>query len=76
MRQAGPLRRETRQAPGQPGLLTILCFRPEVLYEMLKENQKQESFEFGRDIIPMMMERKLQGVRIQVCGLLGIYQDH
>lgn len=37
--------------------LTILCFRPQVLYEMLAENQKQNSYEFGRDIIPMMMER-------------------
>ncbi len=45
--------------------LTILCFRPEVLYEMLRENQKQKSFEFGRDIIPMMMERnfKVYGYR-------------
>lgn len=37
--------------------LTILCFRPQALYEMLAENQKQESYEFGRDIIPMMMQR-------------------
>lgn len=38
--------------------LTILCFRPEVLYEMLAENQKQKSYEFGRDIIPAMMQRR------------------
>jgi glucose-1-phosphate adenylyltransferase len=37
--------------------LTILCFRPQVLYEVLAENQKQDSYEFGRDIIPMMMKR-------------------
>ncbi len=40
--------------------LTILCFRPEVLYEVLKENQSASSYEFGRDIIPMMMERNMK----------------
>lgn len=39
--------------------LTVYCFRPEVLYEILKENQKNQSYEFGRDIIPMMMENRL-----------------
>ena len=39
--------------------LTVLCFRPEVLYEILKENQSASSYEFGRDIIPMMMERNM-----------------
>jgi len=39
--------------------LTVLCFKPHVLYEMLAANQEQDSgsYEFGRDIIPMMMER-------------------
>lgn len=37
--------------------LTILCFKPQVLYDMLAENQDQESYEFGRDIIPEMMKR-------------------
>ena len=40
--------------------LTVLCFRPEVLYEVLKENQSASSYEFGRDIIPMMMERNMK----------------
>ena len=40
--------------------LTVLCFRPEVLYEVLKENQSNSSYEFGRDIIPMMMERNMK----------------
>jgi glucose-1-phosphate adenylyltransferase len=35
--------------------LTVLCFKPEVLYAMLEENQAKVSFEFGRDIIPAMM---------------------
>jgi glucose-1-phosphate adenylyltransferase len=38
--------------------LTILCFRPQVLYDMLAENQKQDSYEFGRDIIPSMMRHR------------------
>ena len=50
---------------GNLASLTILCFRPEVLYEMLEENQRSSSYEFGRDIIPMMMERnfKVYGYR-------------
>ena len=45
--------------------LTILCFKPEVLYDVLGENQEDESYEFGRDIIPMMMKRhfKVYGYR-------------
>ncbi len=38
--------------------LTILCFRPEVLYDMLAVNQDNGSYEFGRDIIPLMMKEK------------------
>jgi len=43
---------------GRLASLTILCFKPDVLYTMLAENQKNDSFEFGRDVIPMMMQRK------------------
>jgi glucose-1-phosphate adenylyltransferase len=36
--------------------MTIFCFKPEVLYETLAANIKEdESYEFGRDIIPRMM---------------------
>ncbi|WP_319549487.1 sugar phosphate nucleotidyltransferase [Desulfogranum marinum] len=38
--------------------LTVYCFRPEVLYDVLRENQQNESYEFGRDIIPLMMKQK------------------
>jgi len=38
--------------------LTVLCFRPEVLYCALEENHGKDSYEFGRDIIPMLMEQK------------------
>ncbi len=37
--------------------LTVYCFRPEALYDVLTENQQDDSYEFGRDIIPMMMKR-------------------
>lgn len=50
---------------GNLASLTILCFRPEVLYAMLEANQKQVSFEFGRDIIPLMLAQgcKVYGYR-------------
>ncbi len=38
--------------------LTVLCFRPNVLFDVLKKNQENGSYEFGRDIIPMMMREK------------------
>ncbi|MFV0438245.1 MAG: glucose-1-phosphate adenylyltransferase family protein [Desulfopila sp.] len=41
--------------------LTVLCFKPEVLYKMLDRNQEESSYEFGRDIIPAMME---EGYRV------------
>ncbi len=38
--------------------LTVYCFRPAVLFEVLKKNQEGESYEFGRDIIPNMMQQQ------------------
>ena len=35
--------------------LTVLVFQPEVLYAALEENQQNDSFEFGRDIIPALL---------------------
>lgn len=46
---------------GEWSSLTVLCFKPEVLYRVLEENQADESFEFGHDIIPRLMR---QGSRI------------
>ncbi len=37
--------------------LTLFCFKPAVLMEVLARNQNAESYEFGRDIIPMMMQQ-------------------
>ena len=38
--------------------LTVLCFRPNVLFDALKKNQASDSYEFGRDIIPMLMREQ------------------
>ena len=35
--------------------LTVLVFEPEVLYQALEENQESDSFEFGNDIIPLLL---------------------
>jgi len=43
---------------GRWASLTVFCFRPAVLFEVLKKNQKGDSYEFGRDIIPMMMREQ------------------
>jgi glucose-1-phosphate adenylyltransferase len=41
--------------------LTVLIFKPEILFKALHENQVSDSFEFGKDIIPQLMK---QGKRI------------
>jgi glucose-1-phosphate adenylyltransferase len=51
--------------------LTILCFKPEVLYAMLKENQQHDSYEFGRDIIPMMMRKNYRVFGFKFRGYWG-----
>jgi len=43
---------------GRWASLTVFCFRPSVLFEVLKKNQQGNSYEFGRDIIPMMMRER------------------
>lgn len=40
--------------------LTVLCFRPNVLFDALKKNQENDSYEFGRDIIPMLMRERFK----------------
>jgi len=47
--------------------LTVFCFRPAVLAEVLKKNQENTSYEFGRDIIPMMMAQnyKVHGYKFR-----------
>ena len=38
--------------------LTIYLFKPSVLTTVLKKNAAGDSHEFGRDIIPKMIEKK------------------
>ena len=47
--------------------LTVLCFKPKVLMEALRQNQTGDSYEFGRDVIPMMMrqDRKVYGYKFR-----------
>ncbi len=60
------------EKPEQPEFnwasLTVFCFKPQVLYEVLEQNiQEDESFEFGRDIIPRMMKdnRRVYGFKFK-----------
>ncbi len=50
---------------GEWSSLTVLCFKPEVLYQALEENQEDESYEFGRNIIPRLLEqnKKIYGYK-------------
>ncbi len=57
------------EKPGKPeadwASLTVLVFKPEILYRALEENQQTGSFEFGRDIIPHLLEagKKVYGYK-------------
>lgn len=51
--------------------LTVLCFKPEVLYKLLGWNQQDQSHEFGRDIVPMMMELGYRVYGYKFCGYWG-----
>ncbi|MFH1217177.1 MAG: sugar phosphate nucleotidyltransferase [Pseudomonadota bacterium] len=48
--------------------LTVFCFKPKVLLDVLTVNAREdESFEFGRDIIPRMLyeQRKVYGFKFR-----------
>jgi len=52
--------------------MTVLCFKPEVLYRALEQNQESDSYHFGRDIIPMLVAQqncKVYGYKF--CGYWG-----
>ncbi len=51
--------------------LTVLCFKPEILYKVLAENQEDVSYEFGRDIIPRMMRAGYRVYGYKFCGYWG-----
>lgn len=58
------------EKPAEPAFnwasITVYCFKPSVLYEALEANAREDvSFEFGRDIIPRLMEagRRVYGFK-------------
>lgn len=51
--------------------LTVLCFKPGVLYKVLEENQKSSSYEFGRDIIPMLIRNNYKVYGYKFHGYWG-----
>lgn len=61
-----------REKPDRPKFnwasLTVFCFKPKVLLDVLALNAREdESFEFGRDIIPRMMyeQRRVYGFKFR-----------
>ncbi|MFZ5759382.1 MAG: glucose-1-phosphate adenylyltransferase family protein [Thermodesulfobacteriota bacterium] len=61
-----------REKPDRPKFnwasLTVFCFKPKVLLDVLTLNAREdESFEFGRDIIPRMMyeQRRVYGFKFR-----------
>lgn len=51
--------------------LTVLCFKPEMLYRVLEKNQEETSFEFGRNIVPEMMASGCRVYGYKFCGYWG-----
>jgi glucose-1-phosphate adenylyltransferase len=59
--------------------LTVLIFKPEILYMALHENQMSDSFEFGRDIIPQLMKqgKKIYGYKYKgYWGYTGTIEEY
>ncbi len=61
-----------KEKPARPkynwASLTVFCFKPETLLDVLTTNAREdESFEFGRDIIPRMMfeQRRVYGYKFK-----------
>lgn len=51
--------------------MTVLCFKPEVLYHALKKNQEGDSYHFGKDIIPMLIAENYKVYGYKFCGYWG-----
>jgi glucose-1-phosphate adenylyltransferase len=51
--------------------MTILCFKPEVLYRALEKNQEGDSYHFGKDIIPMLIEQNFKVYGYKFSGYWG-----
>jgi glucose-1-phosphate adenylyltransferase len=63
------------EKPDQPestwASMTVLCFKPEVLYEALKKNQEGNSYHFGKDIIPVLLKENCRVYGYKFCGYWG-----
>jgi len=51
--------------------MTVLCFKPEILYRFLEKNQEGNSYHFGKDIIPMMIEQNCKVFGYKFRGYWG-----
>jgi glucose-1-phosphate adenylyltransferase len=51
--------------------MTVLCFKPEVLYRALEKNQESDSYHFGKDIIPLLIEQNFKVYGYKFCGYWG-----
>jgi len=52
--------------------VTVYCFRPRVLYEVLAANAREDnSYEFGRDIIPRLMKERKRVYGFKFRGYWG-----
>lgn len=51
--------------------MTVLCFKPEVLYQALEKNQEEDSYHFGRDIIPVLLKQNCRVYGYKFCGYWG-----
>ena len=51
--------------------MTVLCFKPEVLYKALENNQEGGSYHFGKDIIPLLVEQNHRVYGYKFCGYWG-----
>ncbi len=63
------------EKPDQPASdwasMTILCFKPELLYQVLEKNQKGESYHFGKDIIPALLKENRRVYGYKFSGYWG-----
>lgn len=51
--------------------MTILLFKPEVLFYALEKNQQGSSYHFGRDIIPMLLAENFKVYGFKFSGYWG-----
>jgi glucose-1-phosphate adenylyltransferase len=51
--------------------MTIMCFKPEILYKALEENHQGDSYHFGIDIIPSLLRQNLRVYGYKFNGYWG-----